>query len=326
MIVNMEKPRVPKAERKVTDEAENPYRRIFLAIEAAAQAEDLSPQAAYEIYEEFLLQEGLDPTIYLSMAITSGGYARDADLDIGQVITNNTDFGTLAKEALLRQHPELNEADIILPSDLGKVRGWSQSDYLLFWFHVIVGLEAEDAAKVSERMTDSLEYPGFTDKTLPPEQRWSDYARFTRDYVRDLHGLKEEHGRDLQPNNMQAMIMILDGDMSLGGRAEAELCRAIGIPPQQQMLDALVVSDTPELQMATTELRALGAHALGLSLNPPGMQFVGWSAGPTNPNLAFGLGFRKTGLANAVFAADYYEKRPMARPPRHEGHQPLAQV
>jgi hypothetical protein len=318
----MEMKRLPKAERKIADESENPYRQVFLAIEAAAQSEDLSPQAAYELYEEYLLQKGLDPTIYLSMAITSGGYARDADLDIGQVITNNTDFGTLAKDALLRQHPELSEADIVLPSDLGKVRGWSQSDYLLFWFHVITGLEAEHAAQVSGRMAPSLTYPGFVDKSLPAEAKWGDYARFTSDYVRCLRDLAAEHGRDLQPNNMQAMIMILDGDMSLGGRAEAELCRAIGIPPQQQMLDRLVVTDTPELQAATTELRALGAHALGLSLNPPGVRFAGWSAGPTDPTLAFGLGLRKTGLSNAIFAADYYAKRPAARPLRHMGHEP----
>ena len=319
----MEKVTAAGAERREVAQDDNPYREVFLAIEAMAETQNLSPQAAYELYEEYLLRKELDPTIYLSMAITSGGYARDGELDIGQVITNNTDFGTLAKEALLRQHPELSEADIILPSDLGKVRGWSQSDYLLFWFHVIVGLNADDAAKVSEHMAESLSYPGFTDKSLTPEQKWDDYARFTRDYVKGLRELAQGRGRDLQPNNMQAMIMILDGDMSLGGRAEAELCRAIGIPPQQQMLDALVVTDSPELQAATSELRALGAHALGLSLNPPGMQFVGWSAGPTNPNLAFELGFRKTGLANAVFAADYYAKRPGSRPPRHGGHYPL---
>lgn len=310
-------------EWKEQAEPDNSYRRIFLAIETAAQSEDLRPQAAYELYEEFLGEEGLDPTVYLSMAITSGGYAREDGLGIGEVISRNSEFGTLAKAALLRQHPELSEADVVLPSDLGKVRGWSQSDYLLFWFHTIVGLEAERAAWVSERMSPALKYPGFVDKTLPVDEKWRDYAQFTQDYVSGLEELSDTHGRDLQPNNMQAMLMILDGSMSLGGRAEEALCRAIGVPPQQQLLDALVVERSADLHRATTELRTLGANAIGLSLNPAGLQFQGWSTGPADPSLAFGLGFRKTGLANAIDAARYYRDHPGARPSRHQGHPPF---
>ncbi len=312
-------------ERQTGAEAtvENSYKRVFFEIERAAEERQLDPQAAYELYETHLAAEKLDPTIYLSMAITSGGFARDADLSIGDVIDKNSAFGTMARKSLLRQHPELSERDIVLPSDLGKVKGWSQADYLLFWFHTITGLSAEQAQGVSEAMSSSLSYPGFTDKTLSSEDRWSDYQRFTDDYVHCLRELEDEYGRNLQPNNVQAMIMILDGNMSLGGRAEEALCRAIGIPPQFQFLDNDMVKEVAEFEDYTKALHNMGAQALGLSINPPGMRFLGFGAGSVEAGMAFNLGFRKTGLDNAVFAAQFYRDRPTARPQRHGGHTPI---
>lgn len=299
---------------------ENSYKRVFFEIERAAEEGQFDPQEAYELYEAHLAANKLDPTVYLSMAITSGGFARNADLAIGDVIDKNSTFGTMARQALLRQHPELSERDIVLPSDLGKVKGWSQADYLLFWFHTMTGLPAEQARSVSEAMSSSLSYPGFTDKTLSTENRWHDYQRFTDDYVHCLRDLKDEYGRNLQPNNVQAMVMILDGDVSLGGRAEERLCRAIGIPPQFQFLDADMINETPDFTDSIVALRGMGAHALGTSLNPPGMQFWGVSEGSFSPDIAFGLGFRKTGLANAIFSAQFYRDHPTARPQRHGGH------
>ncbi len=306
-------------------ELESVYGQVFLDIERLAAETDgsLSPQQAYELYEAHLAVNDLDPTIYLSMAITSGGFARDADMPIGEVIGKNSQYGTMAREALLRQHPELSEKHIILPSDLGKVKGWSQSDYLLFWFHTITGLTAEHAQGVSEAMQPSLTYPGFTDKTLGTDERWRDYERFTDDYVHCLQDLAARYGRKLQPNNIQAMIMILDGEMSLGGRAEERLCRSIGIPPQFQYIDTSTLHETTGLNDTIDTLRGMGAKALGMSLNPAGFKYYGVSLGATNPNLAFNLGLRKTGLSNATLTEDYYRKNPTARPPRHAGHTPI---
>ena len=313
-------------EHQISNELDvgSPYKRVFLDIEQAAEKEgDFTPQAAYGIYEAYLAAGNLDPTVYLSMAITSGGFARDDSLNIGEIIAKNSAYGTMARKALLRQHSELSEKDIVLPSDLGKVKGWSQSDYLLFWFHTITGLTVEHARSVSEAMQPSLTYPGFTDKTLSGDVRWRDYQRFTDDYVRCLRDLEVKFGRDLQPNNIQAMIMILDGDMSLGGRAEERLCRAIGIPPQFQLLDANTLIETPGFKDSFMSLREMGAQALGTGLNPQGLQFLGVSEGPTDVNLAYGLGFRKTGLSNATFAAGYYRNNQAARPLRHRGHNPI---
>ncbi len=304
--------------------AENSYARIFLDIEQTAEREGgITTQGAYELYEAHLAENNLDPTVYLSMAITSGGFARDDDLNISEVIGKNSAYGTMARKALLRQHRVFSEKHIILPSDLGKVKGWSQSDYLLFWFHAITGLTTEHAQAVSEAMLPSLTYPGFTDKTLGTDDRWRDYQRFTDDYVRCLRDLGDEFGRNLQPNNIQAMIMILDGEMSLGGRAEERLCRAIGIPPQFQLLDVATLYETPGFKDSVMSLRGMGAQALGMDLNPEGVMFLGVSQGMTETKIAYKLGFRKTGLSNAELTEQYYLKNPLARPPRHGGHTPI---
>jgi hypothetical protein len=313
-------------ERQTGNEAgvENSYNRVFSEIERTSKGDGgLTSQGAYELYEAHLAANNLDPTVYLSMAITSGGFVRDDDLTVGEVIEKNSAFGIMARKALLRQHPEFSERDIVLPSDLGKVKGWSQSDYLLFWFHTITGLTVEHARGVSEAMLSSLSYPGFTDKTLNTDDRWQDYQRFTDDYVRCLSKLRDEYGRNLQPNNVQAMVMILDGNMSLGGRAEERLCRALGIPPQFQFLDVDTLKEAPDFRDSVVSLREMGAQALGTSLNPPGIQFCGVSEGVSDVNLAFSLGFRKTGLSNAAFAADHYRKHQATRPPRHGGHTPI---
>lgn len=290
------------------------YRRIFQAIEDAAQVCDrLEPQAAYEMYDAGLAAANLDPTVYLSMSITSGGFARDEELTIGDVITQNSEYGTLAKQALINQHPVLREQDIILPSELGKVKGWSQSDYLLFWFHTIAGLKPQDTQIVSDHMQPYLTLPGFTDKTLPPEQRWQDYERFTNEYVRALREVAQQQGRSLRPSNIQAMLMILDGEMSLGGRAEELLCRRIGIPPQYHYLNAEVVVRDVDFHSQTRRLSFLGAKALSTNINKPPIAFVGVSAGRTHTDIAFMGAFRKTGLSNALFAAEYYTNNPDSR-------------
>lgn len=314
-------------ERRVGKEGElkSVYRQVFLDIEQAAAEKEggITPQHAYELYEAYLAANNLDPTVYLSMAITSGGFARDNSLAISEIIRKNSAYGAMAREALLYQHPELSAADIIVPSDLGKVKGWSQADYLLFWFHTITGLTAEHAQTVSEAMAPSLSYPGFTDTTLSSDERWRDYERFTDDYTYCLRGLGDTFGRNLQPNNIQAMIIILDGEMSLGGRAEERLCRSIGIPPQFQFINAEALNETPGFNDSVALLQGMGAQVLGMSINPAGTKYYGISLGVTDVKIAYGLGFRKTGLSNATLTADYYCKNPAARPVRHAGHTPI---
>ena len=311
--------RYEQGEQLFEQEPTSPYREVFEEIEQRAERESLTPQAAYEIYSSYLDKNELDPMIYLSMAITSGGYARDEGLSIGEVIEGNNGFGDIAKKAFLVQHPEFTAEDIILPSELGKVKGWSQSDYLLFWFHVICGPEPKVAKHISVAMKDSLAYPSFTDKSLSQEQRWNDYLQFTKDYHEALLEAMSDGDGKKYCSNIQAMIMILDGEMSLGGRAEEELCRRIGIPPQFGFVDGETILEVSNMSPSLESLQVLGAVAYGSNLNPSDMQFIGVSKKRTDYSNGWKLGMRKTGLMGAILTKEYYEEKG-SRPKRYSAH------
>lgn len=309
----------------------SPYKPCFEAIEVLASQEQLTPGAAYEFYDDFLVQNGLDPTIYLSMAITSGGHKRNPELSVGDVISLNSEFGILAAEALIKQFPILDKGDIVVPAELGKVKGWSQSDYLLFWAHTILGATPDVALTIEERVLDTgtTQLEGFQNPDLSDERRWQDYESFTLTYTRALRTIVQKTPnarRELSPNNMQGALFILDEALSLGARAEGLLCRQLGIPPQFQLLDAWVIEAASQgFKEQVAELRALGAVALGTDINRnPHRTWVGISRGSFETDIAFKAGLRKTGLENALLAKEWYADHPGAQPARHQGHRPVA--
>jgi hypothetical protein len=307
-----------------------PYKPCFEDIERRAKQEGLTPGTAYELYDNFLVEHNLDPTIYLSMAITSGGYKRDPELSVGEVVQFNSEFGTHAASALIRQFPVLEPADIVVPSELGKVAGWSQADYLLFWAHTILGATPNAALEIEQKMQQAgmLELPGFNNPDLDQQTRWFDYVNFINTYAHRLGDIMRGNlgmWSELKPNNMQAAIFILDHELSLGARAEEQLCRRLGIPPQVQILDSSVfVASDESFRVHVGELKKLGAAALGTQLNyQPVFTHVGISKSGFDTDIAFNAGMRKTGLMNALFAKEWYADHPGTRPARHQGHTPL---
>ena len=306
----------------------SPYLEIFRQIETVALARALAPHEAYEMFDLFLVTHGLDPVVYLSMAITSGGYRRDPDLPMGDVISRNSVFGQLAALALIRDIPELDLSDIIVPSELGKVTRWDQMDFLLFWFHVIAGLRPHEAAYIEGVVQEKINSRALSDTESPKCQ----YDRLVSDYKAAMCDLVSNTAKKLHPNNIQAVIFILDGEMSLGAQAEQELCYALGIPPQMQLLSAHAVATLDgEYAQHLIRLRTLGASALGTSVNTdPQVSFLGYSIGEdlqlVDQRSAIRLGCRKTSLLNAILTKEYYAKRPGAQPTRHCGHRPLITI
>lgn len=286
-----------------TKEQPSPYEAVFHAIEQQAQDELVTPQTAYERYYEYLRSAQLNPSIYLSMSITSGGFARDTSLEFGQVLQQNSMFGSKMKASLLEEFPTLSAADIILPSELGKVQGWSQSDFLLFWFHVIVGVSPKDAGHVTEKMSPIMQLPGFFDKTLSSDERWEDYKTFTETYVQTVTQYIDERGAKLAPHNMASMIAILDGNLSLGGRAEDLLCRSLGIPVEWPVIKPESFRAHDTLPMSRTLLE-LGANALTITTLPHLPHYFEGSIirrGAQNYELPKRGGFRKVGLDTVIY-------------------------
>jgi hypothetical protein len=305
------------------------YRDCFLQMESAAKENGCSTIDAYKMYNTFLDDHSLDPTIYLSMAITSGGYKRDEQLDIMDVIRSNSAFGTEAVNAFIKQFPQFDKTDIVLPSDLGKMQGWSQGDYLLYWFHVISGVDTQIAEEIEAQIRTKgiLEAPGFSDNSLPEEKRWNAYQSLVEAYTTTLDALTINK-KAVCANNMQAVVMILDAHMSLGARAEELFSRKCAIPPQFQPLDSRLrkVLDEAYLKMVD-ELRELGAVALGTTWNrESNVSFAGISKGAVEIPKFVNRIFRKTGIMNALFAKEFYNKEPHRRPRRHTQHNPLPPI
>lgn len=127
----------------------------------------------------------------------------------------------------------LGSADIVVPADLGKVPGWNQGDYLVFWSHVITGLDPTEAAQIdtvleAEQVTQAA---GFTDREASQEQKWQDIMTLVDRYVELLMQLELGKGRNeaTTPRNIQAMVLILDSVKSLGVNGERYLAHQLGL-------------------------------------------------------------------------------------------------
>lgn len=243
------------------------YNDLFRSLERLSEASELSPSAAYEMFVAHSKANGLDPLVYLSSSVTSGGFARDESLSFSEVLDANSRYGTKVKGVLLAHFDQLDDSQVVLPSELGKVYGWGQSDYLLFWFHVIAGVSAQDAVEIEAELENERGLAGFYDKTLGEDVRWSHYAQFTQGYIDAIARRIELWGTDFAPQNIASMVPILDPARSLGVRAEKMLCLNLGIPVEYP-----VISPEHYITHSTTadsvRLHGLGSLALTITSLP----------------------------------------------------------
>jgi hypothetical protein len=210
---------------------ESPYREIFEQLESYPY----SSIDAYTLYYDWAETNGIDPCVYLSSAITSGGLARDPNIPFGEMMDTHTEFGDRMAYAIAAQKSDyyITREDIVAPADLGKVSEWGQADYLLFWAHVITGLDPREAEMIDEYVQQKgiTKLRGFSDKTLSREQKWQDYSALVETYVDAMeifNSGKGENGME-RPRNIQTVVPILDPAESLGVNAERYLCHLLGL-------------------------------------------------------------------------------------------------
>ena len=183
-----------------------------------------TPATGYEKYCLNRDEKGLQhPLFYASTTITSGGYRRDEELPIGEAIAANSIFARqILDESLLSSgfEPSL----IVLPSELGKVKGWTQADYLQFWLYIIRGVSPR-AAKELEITWYRNPETGLPDIANRMESSASyDEKRLAYiDFVRKFMDMKttEPTSQLLAPHwPALAMLPFFDNNMSLGCSAE----------------------------------------------------------------------------------------------------------
>ncbi len=235
---------------------ERPYKRIFAEIEKAAS----SPIASYTYFRNTTAEHGLDPIFYTPMAITSGGFSKDTSLSYGEVVERNTRYAEVVGENLIRTIPGTTSEDFLIPSELGKVKGWGQADYLMFFMHSIAGLDSREAGIVEANigLSEVSQMPGFTEPALSWQDKWQQgYRHIPERYaaiIRERGLAKGTNGAD-KPKNIQANILILDPRVSLGTNAERYFGDLLGIGEHVVAID----DPSDELIIYRRELQDLGA-------------------------------------------------------------------
>jgi hypothetical protein len=207
------------------------FRSLFARLYEEIVRSDPTPAAALARAIEFEASiDASTPTVYASTAITSGGYAFGVPHPDREVIERN---GAVAARVVA----SLEQADapfvgwdtVMLPTELGKVPSWKDSDYLLFYFAWLSGLSASGADWLQARMADPVYEPIVrltNDRSIRDnETRWPSYRTFTEILITNV-AVAESRSHGKRAEGAQVLLQLVDTGRSLGCRAEALYAQA----------------------------------------------------------------------------------------------------
>lgn len=219
-----------------------------------------TPSDKYTAYYQLIHSNGLAklPRTYFTTTITSGGFNIFAEQKMAAPNGNgNINFFSIVVEPgtmkmrtplpaslsfpeILKENVELAEAFriglldsgrvstdkslLIFPPDLGKVPGWTQFDYNLFWLDVISGLNPKDAREIESAFRESkFDFKTYNDSKLPNEIRKRVYLEFVQIFLQMI----EQKGYHIDP--ISEFIQLVDPKGSLGGFVEEFLAKSLGV-------------------------------------------------------------------------------------------------
>ena len=181
-------------------------------------ADAVGEAVAFEDEHELMV-----PRLYVSTAITSAGYKRDTSLDLSDVISrNNTAAGLVMWALVEREAPHIDPTEVMLPTELGTVPGWCDSDYLLFCFAWLSGLSASGSEWLMAQLSDPVYEPIVAlanDRRQPNEVRWPHYRVFAEVALAKL-ALAESRKGGKRADGAEFLLQLIDTQESLGCRAE----------------------------------------------------------------------------------------------------------
>lgn len=210
---------------------ETPYRTILLELTDAANSAELDPYEAHVELRQHMGLRGLQLDAYGSSSITSGGHARNNDLQFSDVIARNTDTALDMCDELYKSK-QLDPMSTIEAVTLGKVRHWSQSDYMTFWLATMAGLrwsghgiarEIDDFRLKFDQLcaeNEDLDMGVYNDSTLEAKQRVSHYFEHANVFARSVQGSETEP--------VKKIAQLVDPDTSLGAQTERVFAKLIG--------------------------------------------------------------------------------------------------
>jgi hypothetical protein len=235
-----------------------------------------NPVDAYADFQARLGSAATRYEDYISTAITSGGYRRDTRLSYSDVVAKNSDYALILADEL--HHHGLIDVETTLDSvALGKVKGWKQSDYLFFFLTgmarpIIRQKYTPEYRQLLSIYCEPKTYDPaiFNDESLSNEARAAQYQAFTSEYWERTCQL------DIAP--IDRTIRVADWNRTLGGRAEEQLARLIGIRVFTPYIVATThdfsgVTMPSDLRMHMQALTTLGADIVAPA-EPPRLALV----------------------------------------------------
>ena len=209
------------------------FRSAFGSLYDAIVTKRPSAADAVAVASAFEEQRDLEvPNVYVSTAITSAGYKRDRTLDEREVITRN---GRAAEQVMTALEaysaPRIRPATVMVPTELGWVKPWLDSDYLIFYFSWLSGLSAEGARWVAAQLAEPVYEPILRvtdDRSRSNEERWPSYRVFTEILLANL-ALAEARPGGKRSDGATVLLQLIDVDESLGCRAERLYAEARGL-------------------------------------------------------------------------------------------------
>jgi hypothetical protein len=252
---------------------ERPLAEGLVAIAEAAQHGAMPVSRAYTTFRRWTREKqlcGHSPDssfpnwhsgIYISTSLTSGGAALRPGITSAEAVTENTTITSALTTELIRDNG-VEARDILLASDLPYVKGWQQSDFMLFWLPNLAGLPADpDLAGILDELAVSPHARAMNDSTLSHEERWPHYEGLVDDFdglCRDLrvYGRNDYFNQQARPGTM---IQLIDAKTSLGCRAEEYYAELRGIDTRQIIVQPELLTNK-WLVGSLGELAGLGAQ------------------------------------------------------------------
>ncbi len=211
------------------------------------------------------------PDFYISTAISSAGHRREPELrapgGIPEAIRRNNITGSLILRELVETSSSLLEpGNVMAPTELGHVEGWSDLDYLGFYFAWLSGLSEEGAVWYFDQLRDPSYAEVFApaaDRTLTNTERWPAYRAFTEIAIAKVDQARNSPDRVRSPG-CRVLVQLVDVDESLGCRAETLFAEIQGL---DVIAPSFGLDVAPELAADIARLGELEA-AVGVPRHP----------------------------------------------------------
>lgn len=146
-------------------------------------------------------------------------------LSFTEILNGNVGLAEAFRVGLLDSGKVSTEKSLLIfPPDLGKVPGWTQFDFNLFWLNIISGINPNDGKEIELAFRNSnFDFETYNNGKLPNEIRKKVYLKFVQNYLQ----LIQENKYQIDP--ISEFIQLVDPKGSLGGFVEEFLAKSLGV-------------------------------------------------------------------------------------------------